>query len=50
MAKIVFRVVLSPKLRKCTLSGQKRRFGREQVGFICFSCLRRVFAFQVRVG
>ena len=50
MAKIVFRVVLFSKRRKCTVCGRERRFGCEQVGIICFSCIRRLFGLQVRLG
>lgn len=49
MAKIVFRVVLFPKRRVCSVCHQKRRFGFEQIGFVCFSCLRRLFALQIDV-
>ncbi len=50
MAKVVIRVVLFSKDRKCTICGRERRFGCEQVGFVCPACLRRLFALQVRFG
>ncbi len=50
MAKIVFRLVLFAKPRKCTVCRHDRRLEAEQVGFIYLACLRRVFSLQVHVG
>ncbi len=46
MARIVFRGVLFRNRRKCVVCEELRRFGCEQVGFVCLSYLRRVFSPQ----